>query len=309
MSAEAVGWALKQSLDPPAKIILVTLADCMNTETGLCCPSQGFLAGVARCSKRTVIRRLTALEEEGYLQRSRRVDQAGHRSTDSYVLGLPVNLSRRESLGDRIADPYVTESLSLGDTHAYAGKEPEVEPEEGTRRKRASTPTKPSPDEPPESFPDELRPHANIVLSLLREAAVERGAKAVTVRAVGRVVMDHPRKPLVAAAQSMRAWLLDGNGASAPCKDVVMRYRKWLGGEQDLAAPERLDAAGHPTASVSTRRGDVESPRDRQLRERQAQADRDGPAMKAVLAEMGIGDANRAPRVGPGAETKEITDD
>jgi hypothetical protein len=38
----------------------------------------------------------------------------------------------------------------------------------------------------------------------------------------------------------------------------------------------------------------AESPRDRQLRERQERADRDGPALKAVLEAMGIGDANRA---------------
>jgi hypothetical protein len=72
MSARAVGWALEQPLEALPKIILVTLADCMNSETAKCVPSQEYLAKIALCSDRTVRTHLTALEEGGYITRVRR---------------------------------------------------------------------------------------------------------------------------------------------------------------------------------------------------------------------------------------------
>lgn len=115
MSAKAVGWALEQPLDPLPKIILVTLADCLNTETLKCYPSQQFIAGVARCSTRTVSTHLGQLEESGYLERVKRNHPVtGHRLSDGYVLGLPETSSGRP-----------TGSPTQGQPEAAASGEPE----------------------------------------------------------------------------------------------------------------------------------------------------------------------------------------
>lgn len=96
MSAKAVGWALEQPLEPLPKIILVTLADCLNIETLKCIPSQEFLASRAMCSERTVSTHLKVLEEGGYLQRVKRNHPVtGYRLSDGYILALPESSSGR----------------------------------------------------------------------------------------------------------------------------------------------------------------------------------------------------------------------
>jgi hypothetical protein len=283
MSWQACSWAGQQTAgNQGRKGLLLVLGNHANP-SGVAWPGRGTLAADCECRPATITAQLAALEAAGLLARVRRMRANGSRTTDYLVLGP--NAQDRGAMLDAVrgeTEDAVADLARLGaDTeprlgsvdktlgsvsipplgYAGGGDQRQLGNTVSGDGQRASARTKPPPDGPPESFPDELRPHANAVLSLLREAAVERGAKAVTVRAVGRVVMDHPRKPLVAAAQSMRAWLLDGNGASAPCKDVVMRYRRWLGGEQDLAASERLDAAGHPAAATRGGSPDVASGR------------------------------------------------
>jgi len=131
MSARAVGWALEQPLEALPKIILVTLADCMNSETAKCVPSQEYLAKIALCSDRTVRTHLTALEEGGYITRVRRSHPAtGHRLSDGYVLHLPEGSSARP-----------TGSAAARLPEAATSREPERNQNpSGNGRARASAP-------------------------------------------------------------------------------------------------------------------------------------------------------------------------
>jgi hypothetical protein len=89
---------------------------------------------------------------------------------------------------------------------------------------RAST----RPDEPPDDFPDDLRPMLDAVLPILTRIAAERGAAAVTVRAVARTLANYPRRPHFRAAQDLEHWLVDGTGRTVKVKDVVGFYRNQL---------------------------------------------------------------------------------
>lgn len=126
MSAKAVGWALEQKLGAAQKVTLIVLADCMNTETGKCCPGQAFIAERVGCSDRTIRVYLGQLEGAGLIRRIKRnhpVD--GHRLSDGYVLAVGGALPAESS--GRSAIP--TGSGTTSQPEAQASGEPEGEPE------------------------------------------------------------------------------------------------------------------------------------------------------------------------------------
>jgi len=68
MSIKAVTWAFEQQLnDSVAKLVLIGIADRYNTELGYAYPAVRWLAKVADCSERTVQRKITFLDENGFI--------------------------------------------------------------------------------------------------------------------------------------------------------------------------------------------------------------------------------------------------
>lgn len=116
---------------------------------------------------------------------------------------------------------------------ALVPPEPSIEPLKGTGDAAREDVT----SSIPEDFPDELRPHARLVLPVLRAVAVQHNAREVKPLALGRVMMARPRKPFVKAAHDFASWAAD---PPRPIKDVVASYRRWLDNERDLQAVERL---------------------------------------------------------------------
>lgn len=94
-------------------------------------------------------------------------------------------------------------------------------------------------DQAPPDFPDELRPSAGEVLRLLNDVAAQHGLPVVRKLAVGRAVMNHPRKPHVATARALHTWAAD---PPRPIRNVVGTFSTWLGKERDLAGPEQWRA-------------------------------------------------------------------
>lgn len=89
MSNEAITWAYQQAAPSPgAKFVLVALAD-MADEAHSCFPGQAKLAAMTGQGERTVRRQIAELEDAGLLQRERRFDSLGHRTSDRYVLQIP----------------------------------------------------------------------------------------------------------------------------------------------------------------------------------------------------------------------------
>jgi hypothetical protein len=85
VSNEAITWAYQQPVSTGAKFVLVALADLAD-EAHSCYPGQAKLAAMTGQSDRSVRRQLLELEIAGYLTRARRFDNAGHRTSDRYVL-------------------------------------------------------------------------------------------------------------------------------------------------------------------------------------------------------------------------------
>lgn len=87
MSLNLMAWAFAQKVDPPAKLVLLALADHANGQTGLCIPSQQLLAEQCTMSIRTIQRHLITLETAGLIRREARMRGQGRgRTSDAYYL-------------------------------------------------------------------------------------------------------------------------------------------------------------------------------------------------------------------------------
>lgn len=99
MSYKATAWAYDMPLSAPMKPVLVVLSD-MADEAGTCYPGQQKIAEMTGLSVRTVARALVKLEVLGLVERRRRMDAFGHRTSDRYFLKLSVSMP--ESLPDTL---------------------------------------------------------------------------------------------------------------------------------------------------------------------------------------------------------------
>ena len=87
MSYEARVWAKAQPIKmSDGKCVLIALADCLNSETGACFPSQKTLAFEIGTTERTISEHLSKLEKAGYIKRFQRHRPNGTRTSDSYRL-------------------------------------------------------------------------------------------------------------------------------------------------------------------------------------------------------------------------------
>lgn len=107
--------------------------------------------------------------------------------------------------------------------------------------------------DPPDGFPDELRPHLDAAFRVLSALAERHRAKAVTRLSLGSVVMARPRKPLVRSALDYAAW---ADGKAQRRRDVVAGYRNWLDKQDDLAGVERI--ADSDVSTVEARFGEYD---------------------------------------------------
>lgn len=68
MSIQMVGWVLDQDIsDPIGKLCLISIANAHNNTTGQCNPSYNVIAKEASCERRTALRKIKWLQEQGYL--------------------------------------------------------------------------------------------------------------------------------------------------------------------------------------------------------------------------------------------------
>ena len=91
MSHFATAWAMQQTpSNPTAKLVLLVLADCHNSQTGLCCPRRSTIARRACIkSEKTVGTALNLLEEQGYITRKHSYNQDGLQRANNYELCMP----------------------------------------------------------------------------------------------------------------------------------------------------------------------------------------------------------------------------
>ena len=241
MSIEAMTWALRVPIGGNAKVILLGMANHAHPDGTESYPALDTLAEYAACDRSTARRNARRLVADGWAIE----DGLGPKGQTKYR--LPIDIDPRNLGGGKtppVADPGGGSSTSEG--VAPAPPEPSIEPsnERKGARGRARTPVDPA-DDPrskiPDGFPEELRPHARVVMRILIAVAEQHGAKKVWAKRVGLVIMARPRHPLVKAAHALASWAVD---PPREIKDVVSTYETFLSKETELAATERLAADG-----------------------------------------------------------------
>lgn len=231
--------------NPGRKAILMLLAQMADWQSGRCEAKVSTISEATEVGDRTVRTHLAWLAESGIIARRPQYRADHGRRGDEYLLLAPWVESWPD--GAPLPNPQVGRSSDSTPSPPVAGQEQPLPNGHASKQENAHA-------QVPDNFPDELRPHARVVMRVLREAAVQQRGKAVTARAVGLVIAARPRKPVVKAAYDYAAWL---SGRPGHARDVVAGYRNWLDRESDLATLEPLPGegggVGTPPRSRSTR--------------------------------------------------------
>lgn len=231
-------WALRVPIGGNAKVVLLGLANHAHPDGTEAYPALDTLAEYAACDRSTARRNVRKLVADGWAIE----DGLGPKGQTKYRLALervppPRGGGKVPPVQNATGSTGASQGGGTGATRTVPS-EPSLG-EEGARDPR---------DSAPDDFPDELRPHAREVLRILRAVAEQHGARKVWPLAVGRVVMAHPRHPLVASAHALAAWAAD---PPRPIRDVVGTYRTFLQRERELEAAEHLAADGVPASRPS----------------------------------------------------------
>lgn len=88
MSMAAMAWAMRQELSAIPKMILITLADHYNDETGQCNPSVKRISIIAGVVQRTVEHHIETLQNSKLLTVTERRRDDGSRTSNQYDLNL-----------------------------------------------------------------------------------------------------------------------------------------------------------------------------------------------------------------------------
>ncbi|WP_051867716.1 helix-turn-helix domain-containing protein [Vibrio sp. ER1A] len=111
--------ALRFKLNNPArKLILVSLSDLANPQTGECYPSYDYLADVANVSRRTAMRHVDDLEKLGFISVIRRKTSSNKNNSNLYKInfGGDIVTPQQSFSGDNMTPPSDNSDNFDGDT-------------------------------------------------------------------------------------------------------------------------------------------------------------------------------------------------
>lgn len=140
----------------------------------------------------------------------------------------------RERRGLRNVTP-VTDRNAVTDTPGREGKGKEEntpqppDGDEGGRTSSRKPPRPPAPDSLPDDLPEPLRVVAPFVVDSLRRLAEAKGAKDVTLAAVGRALAAYPEHDHRRIVGDVEHYWVHGDGQTSIVRDAVLTYRNRLG--------------------------------------------------------------------------------
>lgn len=118
MSYEAEKWARQQRVgNARAKQVLIELANCLNDETGLCCPSRDYLHDVTELKAETISNATAHLERIGLIKKHRESCSKGIRiryELIGYADGATQNRAKPENGLNPISEEGEPENGSTG---------------------------------------------------------------------------------------------------------------------------------------------------------------------------------------------------
>lgn len=123
MSIQAVAWVLEQDIpDQGAKLVLISIANAMNSKTGKCCPAVSQIMIEASCSESTVRRKIKWLCENGWLEATHCADENGRKTANDYGINM----------GERVGVSLTGAGVTCDGGVGVNCDTPLKEPEEGT---------------------------------------------------------------------------------------------------------------------------------------------------------------------------------
>lgn len=141
-------------------------------------------------------------------------------------------------------------------------------------------PAPPAADELPGDLPDRLHPVAQTITDNLRRVADAKGAKPVTLAAVGRAVSAFPDHDHERIASEFEHYWVHGNGAHSERQDIVQTYRRRL----DQLQPNPAAALAAATRHLQVVEGNGTGGLSIEARRRVAESE---AALAAEMSEIG----------------------
>ncbi len=120
MSIRALNWAFGLDLNNSTqKFILVALADSAD-DFGICWPSYDTIGKKCSIARRSVIRSINALVEQGLITKTKRYRKDGFNNSNAFCLNMGVDIADDHPLKEVVTQshPMVTESHSGSDTES-----------------------------------------------------------------------------------------------------------------------------------------------------------------------------------------------
>jgi hypothetical protein len=251
-------WAFEVTTgNPVRKAVLSMLAMMADKESGRCEAKQATIAAGVEATERAVRGHLKALEEAGLIIRRPQYRRDRGRRGDEFLLlapgvtewpdGEPVNVQPEADSGGSPGTDRPHPPAPDDPTPRNGSTGQELPPEEPASEdlKQGENAREDRRLSPPPDFPDELRPHARVILSILERIAEEHQAKRVWPLAVGRLLMRYRHRPLVATVHELDRWAVD---PSRDIKDVVATFSTFLSKTGDMQGTERLTEEGLPAS-------------------------------------------------------------
>jgi hypothetical protein len=118
VSFKAIQWAMKQKLPAMQKMVLVTLANRFNDDTGDCYPSHELLAKESGMSKRSVLYQIEKLELLKLMTVIRSTKENGVKDVNHYLLNFGVDGSATDALHDATDALEVVQDVRRGGARA-----------------------------------------------------------------------------------------------------------------------------------------------------------------------------------------------
>lgn len=215
------------TIPPTTRLLFGLIMSYAYSGTRRCTASISTISLELGVKKSTIYAGLQLLQDRGLIEATQ---QGSRRIYSPTPRGMSIEEDGAEGFqesGNEVSSQSETVSSELEQKSRREEQEPTV-----STRARA--------DEVPEDFPEELRPHARMVMTVLRSVAERWNAKAISTAGLAHVLMARPHHPLVKCAHDYAAWAAD----QAPRKDVVAGYRNWLDRTSPLAGTERLPGYG-----------------------------------------------------------------
>lgn len=256
-------WAYGTKVGSPArKSVLMVLATMADANTGRCEPKQATLAEACEMGERTVRGHLKAMEDAGVIARRHQQRVDGSRRSDEFLMLAPWIKEWPDGSPIQTAESAARPTGSAAPIHAAAGDQSmrhgvaaQERPEGTTRRTSKEERAREKAQTLPDDFPEELKPHARRVFSLLRDVADQHNAREVTPRGVGLAIMGHPGRRFVGVAYELASWAQSGRHV----EDAVGTYRTFLKRADVFAGVEPLNGPTPTRQNGNGRRGGIQS--------------------------------------------------